>query len=195
MPDRGPLVCDAQGAGSTSQGAGALDCRVFVTFMMLLGGLVAPTLLMARVNGPQRSVAAVMAGEANAAGAAGSADTAGTARASLDSRDAGNRGSGSEGRPDHSGRVAGAGSSGGSLVIKWQGARLWAAAQAAASRAARCLRLAVCRAGSIMHHLCELLLGASGGVLAVAAWWMLLSLLWVAALLLEGASQPAASAA
>lgn len=194
VPDRGPLACAAQGPAGPSgfplEGVPALDCRVFLTFVMLLGGLVAPTLLMARVQGPQCWAAAGTADEADEAGTAGGASQG--PRRTADSGGSGADGSGSRGSSDAD--TGGDGSMRQGRSNKRCGARLCAAARAAISAAACCLRWAACEAGSILHHLCELLLGASGGVLAAAAWWMLVSLLWVTALLLEGASPGAADA-
>ncbi|KAL4443853.1 hypothetical protein ABPG75_011590 [Micractinium tetrahymenae] len=206
VPDPGPLACRVPGTagalGSPSEGAQARDCRVFMAFTMLLGGLVGPTLLTAKT--------ARSAGAAGAAGAAGTAGAAaGPARrvADGDSDGAGSsEPAGSSSSLDQV-RSSSSSSSGGGATDdvhsgsrpplqggKWPGARCCAAVRAAASCAAGCLQRAACEADSCLHHLCELLLGSSSGVLAVAAWWMLLSLGWVTALLLERAG-PAASAA
>ena len=141
------------------------DCRVFITFFQLLVGALAPTILAAKL--PSIMPAAV-APEA-------------LSPPHRDSAEGSSGGGNSNGQDDEGSSLATAGASG---MRAFPTRRL-------------CSWLLHAAAGleGGLHHLCDLLTHSAGSgswVLTAAAWWLLISLMWVLALLLE---QPGAASA
>lgn len=124
--------------------AAQLDCRIFLSALLIVLGVVAPTLLVAKLNEPM--VAAAAAAEEAAA------------------------------------------------LDFWRHGRSRQRAQPAAERggsglASRCLawlRRASADAEAALQHLASMLMnGAGSPLLTLVAWWLVASLVWLAALVLE----------